>query len=426
MSHCAKVSYPLVICGLVGLATMVFFPQANGQINVQSQAQSPAIASVPEVAASDARQEAANSDADNVSLTLDQMRTLTDVMGHVQRDYVDPTTDAELLEDAIRGMLRGLDRYTVYLTKDQFKQLENDSRGRYGGIGIEVDWRGRKLEIVGITDGGPADSAGLVVGDVIRSVEGIPITAEGPRIALERVRGPAGTPVRMVVASRNQEPRKLVLTREVIRIISVHGNLLDGGLAYLKIGNFQTGTEYRVRETLGELIEENAGPLSGLILDLRNNPGGVLGAAVGVSDLLLGEATIVSTRGRDGDDLASYQSDAADVLDGAPIIVLVDKVSASASEIVAGALKDNGRAAILGETTFGKGSVQTVLPLRNGGAIKITTARYYTPAGHSIHGTGIEPDIAMDPKPGPDGIDRALLEATKRLRQSEFASARGN
>ncbi len=407
MSHCGKISHVPRASRWVGLAMLVF------SLPLLAQSGAPASA--------EAEQSAAVSEPDSLSLTLDQMLTLTDVLGHVQRDYVDLTSDKKLLEDAIRGMLKGLDRYTVYLTEEQFKKLEDDSRGRYGGIGIEVDWRGKKLEIVGITQGGPAAEAGLVVGDVIREVEGIPITAEGRRNTLDRVRGPAGTPVRLVVASRNQAPRNLVLTREVIRIISVHGNLLDGGLAYLKIGNFQNGTEFRVRERLGELIEENGAPLGGLILDLRNNPGGVLAAAVGVSDLLLGEANIVSTRGRDGEDLASYQSDPLDILDGAPIIVLVDKVSASASEVVAGALKDNGRAAILGETTFGKGSVQTVLPLRNGGAIKITTARYYTPTGISIHGTGIEPDIAIDPKPGADGIDRALLEATKLLRQSDLA-----
>lgn len=359
----------------------------------------------------------------SVELTLEQMLTLTDVMGHVQRDYVDQTTDAKLLEDAIRGMLKGLDRYTVYLDKEQFKQLEDDSRGRYGGVGIEVDWRGLKMEVVGVTPGGPADIAGIVVGDVIRSVEGIPITTEGPRIALERVRGQAGTPVTMVISSADQPPRELVLTREVIRVISVHGNLLDGGLAYLRIGNFQTGTGFRVKQTLLSLMADNQGPLAGLILDLRKNPGGVLAAAVAVSDLFLGEADIVSTRGRDGEDLASYRSDAEDILNGAPIILLVDKVSASASEIVAGALKDNGRARLVGETTFGKGSVQTVLPLRNGGAIKLTTARYYTPSGQSIHGTGIEPDVAMDTSPDSDGIDRALLEATKLLRSADMASS---
>ncbi|MEM9183309.1 MAG: S41 family peptidase [Pseudomonadota bacterium] len=358
---------------------------------------------------------------DDMALTLMQMRTLTDVMGHVQRDYVDDTADAALLEDAIRGMLSGLDRHTVYLDADQYRRLESDSQGRYGGIGIEVDWREGELAVVAVTEEGPAARAGIVRGDIIREVEGIPITKAGPRTALERVRGPADTKVTITVGREGQADRRMTLRREVIRIITVHGELLDGGLAYLKIGNFQTGTAGRVADTLAELEASHGAPLGGLILDLRGNPGGVLSAAVGVSDLFLSRGDIVSTRGRDGADLATYQSDADDALDGAPIVLLLDKVSASASEIVAGALKDHGRATLLGEKSFGKGSVQTVLPLRNGGAIKLTTARYYTPSGVSIHGTGIEPHIAMESKPGPDGIDRALLEATKLLRQSDFA-----
>ncbi len=364
---------------------------------------------------------AAAAPPDDMALTLMQMRTLTDVMGHVQRDYVDDTADADLLEDAIRGMLSGLDRHTVYLDAEQYRRLESDSQGRYGGIGIEVDWRDGDLAVVAVTEEGPAARAGIIKGDIIRAVEGIPITKAGPRIALERVRGPADTKVTITVGRQGEKDRRLTLLREVIRIIAVQGELLDGGLAYLKIGNFQTGTAGRVADTLDELQVSHGGPLAGLILDLRGNPGGVLSAAVGVSDLFLSRGNIVSTRGRDGADLASYQSDPEDALDGAPIVLLLDKVSASASEIVAGALKDHGRATLLGEKSFGKGSVQTVLPLRNGGAIKLTTARYYTPSGVSIHGTGIEPDIAMESKPGSDGIDRALLEATKLLRQSDFA-----
>ncbi|MEM9530184.1 MAG: S41 family peptidase [Pseudomonadota bacterium] len=364
---------------------------------------------------------AATEPEDDLKLTLDQMRTLTDVLGHVQRDYVDDTKDQDLLEGAIRGMLAKLDRHSVYLNAEQYARLENDTRGRYGGIGIEVDWRENELLVVGVTTGGPAARAGVVAGDVIVAVAKEPITRDGPTQTLNRVRGPAGTEVQVTFRGPDGAERELLLTREVIRIVAVHGNLLDGGLGYIKIGNFQVGTERRTREVLGELTVQNGAPLNGLILDVRGNPGGVLSAAVGISDLFLTEGRIVSTRGRDAEPLASYDADPEDVLDGAAMVVLVDNVSASASEIVAGALKDHDRATLMGKKTFGKGSVQTVLPLRNGGAVKLTTAKYYTPQGVSIQGEGVAPHVKLETRPDDNGLDRALLEATQRLRSLHLA-----
>lgn len=375
------------------------------------------LALLPALTLADAESETGE---DELALTLREMRTLTDVLGHLQRDYVEETRDSQLLENAIRGMLEGLDKHTVYLDREEYARLEDDTRGRYGGIGVEVDWRDGTLQIVGVTDGGPADQAGVAVGDVVLAVAGEAVSPDRANTALDQVRGRPGTEVTLTI-SRDGVDREVTMVREVIRITSVYSNLLEGDLAYLKLNQFQTRSAEQVLEQLDQLSVQAAGPLRGLVLDLRGNPGGVLTAAVGLADLFLESGLIVSTRGRREDRAASYSAAPGDELGGAPIVVLVDEASASASEIVAGALQDHGRALVLGEKTFGKGSVQTVLPLRNGGAIKLTTSLYYTPSGRAIQDGGIEPDIALDPRPGTNGIDQALLEATRLVRNRELA-----
>ena len=362
----------------------------------------------------------ADGDDDELSLTLRQMRTLTDVLGHLQRDYVEETRDSELLEKAIRGMVEGLDRHTLYLDREEYARLEDDTRGRYGGIGVEVDWRDSQLHIVGVTAGGPADGAGVKPGDVILAVAGQVLSQSRAQDALSYVRGRPGTEVTLTI-SRDGVDRDVTLVRETIRITSVYGNLLEGDIAYLKINQFQTRSGDNALEQLDALSAQVEGPLRGLVLDLRGNPGGVLTAAVSLTDLFLESGLIVSTRGRRDDRAAEYSAEPGDLLAGAPIVVLVDSSSASASEIVAGALQDHGRAVIMGETTYGKGSVQTVLPLRNGGAIKLTTSLYYTPSGRSIQDGGIEPDVVVVTEPDERGIDQALLEAAHLLRGHEVA-----
>ena len=335
-------------------------------------------------------------------LTLEELRTFADVLGHVQRDYVDETSDRKLLEDAIRGMLAKLDPHTTYLSRREFAELEADTSGRYGGIGIEVEWRGEHLTVVKLVPGGPADRAGLGLGDVVQAVEGIPVTTASSLAAIRRVRGEPGTPVRLtIIEGGSGAVRDLTLDREIIEVASVEGRLLEEHYAYLKIISFQTDTAVSTRHELERLAVAADGSIKGLVLDLRGNPGGVLNAAVAMADLFLERGLIVSTRGRDEDSLINYSASPNDQLGGAPIAVLVDDGTASASEIVAGALQDHGRAYVLGETTFGKGSVQTVLPLRNGGAIKLTTSRYFTPSGRSIQAEGIHPDIDLSSR-GPD------------------------
>ncbi len=332
----------------------------------------------------------------DLELTLDELRTLTDVLGHVQRDYVDETDDRQLLEDAIRGMLTSLDPHTAYLNREEYAELEADTSGRYGGIGIEVEWRDEQLSVVNVTVGGPAERAGVRANEVIRAVGVVHITRNTYSEAIRMVRGEPGSAVTITVsAADGTESRTLTLTREVISVASVEGRLLEDQYAYLKIISFQTDTAVAAETELERIASEVGGTLSGLVLDLRGNPGGVLNAAVDIADLFLERGLIVTTRGRRDESRVSYSAAPSDQLRGAPIVVLVDDGTASASEILAGALQDHRRAYVLGETTFGKGSVQTVLPLRNGGAIKLTTSRYFTPSGRSIQAEGIHPDIDL-------------------------------
>ncbi|MDJ0653040.1 MAG: S41 family peptidase [Xanthomonadales bacterium] len=331
-----------------------------------------------------------------LSLTLDEMRTLSDVLGHVQRDYVDETSDRDLLERAIRGMVSDLDAHTAYLDREEYARLEADTRGRYGGIGIEVVWQDQDLLIAKVNPTGPAGRAGVHEGDYLTAVEGIAVSSRQPRKSIEKVRGRPGTEVRITIRrGESDEILSLTLVREVIRVASVSAELYGDGLGYLRIDTFQTDTADAAALEMARLSDAAGGSLGGLVLDMRGNPGGVLTAAVALSDMFLEEGLIVTTRGRREGSQTRYEAGPDDEIGGAPIVVIVDESSASASEIVAGALQDHGRALVLGEKTFGKGSVQSVLPLRNGGAIKLTTSRYYTPSGRSIHEQGIQPDITI-------------------------------
>jgi carboxyl-terminal processing protease len=291
-------------------------------------------------------------------------------------------------------MLSKLDPHTAYLTAKELAALEDDTNGRYGGVGIEVVWVEDDLMIADATSGGPAQSAGIKSGDIIRMVDGQKVNRVSASSSVNRVRGKPGTQVVLSIqAAGEDQQHEVTLVREIIKVDSVESELFTGGYGYLRIDTFQTETAKSVSLHLQQL-EQNAGSaLAGLVLDLRGNPGGVLNAGVGVSDLFLEQGMIVYTKGRVADAELEFQATTVDRLAGAPMVVLVDRRSASASEIVAGALQDHNRALILGERTFGKGSVQTVLPLHNGGAVKLTTARYYTPSGRSIQAQGITPDI---------------------------------
>uniref|UniRef100_A0A8J8AYR5 S41 family peptidase n=1 Tax=Coralloluteibacterium stylophorae TaxID=1776034 RepID=A0A8J8AYR5_9GAMM len=333
----------------------------------------------------------------------------------VKQAYVDPVSDQELMQGAIRGLLQDLDPHSAYLDEDESEALDEAAAGAYDGIGVElVQQPDRTLRVIAPFDGTPAARAGIKPGDVITAIDGRPVAADSTEGASTELRGPPGSTITLTVL-REGEPEALDIRvkRETIRIVSVRGRSLEPGFGYVRISAFQTDTGRELARHIYGLSAEAGGKLRGLVIDLRSNPGGLLNAAVEAADSFLDEGVIVSTRGRLPIADSEFHATAGDLIEGAPIVVLIDAGSASASEVLAGALRDQKRATIMGSRSFGKGSVQTVLPLDNGDSIKLTTARYYTPSGRSIQAAGIAPDIALH---APEG-DRA---ATGGLRESDL------
>ncbi len=330
-------------------------------------------------------------------LPLDELRTFTEVFSRIKSDYVESVEDTKLLKDAIQGMLSGLDPHSTYLDPESFRDVRIETEGQFGGLGIEVTMENGFVKVVAPIEDTPAARAGLKTGDLIirldeKAVKGMTLT-EAVRIMRGR---PGSDIVLTVVREGHTKPLKFTITRAVIKIRSVKHRLLEPGYGYLRITQFQSSTNKNLIIALKKLDKENKGKLKGLVLDLRNNPGGVLNAAVAVSDAFLNDGLIVYTEGRVADSQLKFSATPGDLLDGAPIVVLVNGGSASASEIVAGALQDHRRAVVIGTKTFGKGSVQTIVPVSNGSALKLTTARYFTPNGRSIQAAGIEPDIIAE------------------------------
>jgi carboxyl-terminal processing protease len=320
--------------------------------------------------------------------------------------------DRTLLENAIHGLLYRLDPHSVYLEPRDFGDLQVSTSGEFGGIGIEVGMQDGFVRVVTPMDDTPASRAGMKAGDLIVRIDGEAVKGLSLQDAVERMRGPVGSSVTLTVLREGvDESFEVVLKREKIQLVSVRSRVLEPGLGYLRITQFQTNTGSDAEAQLRKLLKEAEHPLAGLVLDLRNNPGGLLNGAQQVADLFLDGGNIVSTRGRDPDAEQSLDATPGDVLAGLPIVVLVNAGTASAAEIVAGALQDHQRAVLLGTTTFGKGSVQTILPLINDRALKLTTARYYTPSGRSIQAQGIVPDLAVEEAElhNPDG-DGAFRE----------------
>ncbi|NJM10998.1 MAG: S41 family peptidase [Synechococcaceae cyanobacterium SM1_2_3] len=331
-------------------------------------------------------------------LPLDELRTFTGVLDAVKQDYVEPVKDKDLLENAIRGMLSNLDPHSAYLDAEAFQDLQIGTSGEFGGLGIEVGQEEGFLKVIAPIDDTPAQRAGIRAGDLIIRLDDASVKGMSMADAIQRMRGKPNTPITLTIMREGvQKPLKFKLVREVIQVKSVKSRLLDPGFGYVRITQFQAKTAQNLRQALQELEQQNKSPLRGVVLDLRNNPGGVLNGAVEVTDEFLETGVIVQTKGRGSDSDQSFKATPEDALKGAPLVVLVNGGSASASEIVAGALQDHRRALILGERTFGKGSVQTILPLGDGTAVKLTTARYYTPNGRSIQAEGIEPDIKVKP-----------------------------
>lgn len=330
-------------------------------------------------------------------LPLDELKAFTQIFAKIKNDYVQSVDDRELLENAIRGMLEGLDPHSSYLDKSAYTDLQEGTTGEFGGLGIEVGMEDGFVKVISPIDDTPAEKAGIESGDLIIRLDDMPVKGMALNDAVKSMRGKPGTEITLTIVRNGEEkPLKIVITRAVIKVKSVRSSTLEPGLGYLRISQFQAHTGEDMRRELDKLKADNNNGLDGLILDLRNNPGGVLGAAVAVSDLFLEKGLIVYTEGRVKDSKLKFNAKPADIISKAPLIVLVNGGSASASEIVAGALQDHNRAIIMGEKTFGKGSVQTILPLENESALKLTTARYYTPAGRSIQASGITPDIVID------------------------------
>lgn len=329
-------------------------------------------------------------------LPLDELRNFSEVFGKIKADYVEEADDKVLLESAIRGMLSGLDPHSAYLNPEEFKELQVGTSGEFGGLGIEVGLEDGFVKVVSPIDDTPAQAAGVKAGDLIIRLDDTPVKGMSLNDAVKMMRGKPGTKITLTIMREGeQKPLKFTITRDVIRVKSVKFRALEPGYGYIRITSFQNQTGEQVVKAVSDLKKEHGGELKGLVLDMRNNPGGVLGAAVSVSDAFLEKGVIVYTEGRAQDAELRYSATPKDVLKGAPMVVLVNGGSASASEIVAGALQDHKRAIIMGSRTFGKGSVQTIFPLSNASAIKLTTARYYTPGGRSIQADGIEPDIEL-------------------------------
>lgn len=329
-------------------------------------------------------------------LPLEELRAFSEAYARIKRDYVDQVDDKTLIENAVRGMLSGLDPHSTYLDVAQYQDLQASTSGEFGGLGIEVGTQDGFVKVIAPIDDTPAAKAGLQAGDVILRLDGRPMKGVALSDAVKQMRGEPGTNIELTVLREGKgEPFSVTLTRAVVQVKSVRSRLIDDSLGYVRLSQFQSRTGKDLVAAVNALKQEAGGQLSGLVLDLRNNPGGVLNAAVQVSDAFLREGQIVYTDGRRKNLQSSWTATPDDVLDGAPLVVLVNSGSASASEIVAGALQDHGRAIIMGTATFGKGSVQTIMPLQEGGAVKITTARYYTPSGRSIQAEGIKPDVEI-------------------------------
>ena len=342
-------------------------------------------------------------------------RMLAAVLERVKHDYVNPVDDHQLLQAAIRGMVASLDPYSAYLDGDEYDEVKISSSGRYSGVGIELSIEDEQVIVIAPFDGSPAAQAGIRSGDVIVTIDGIPVNTNTLADTIGRMRGAEGTSVKIgIMREGHPEPMLFTLKRSRVELHSVRAEMLESGYGYARISQFSETTGDDLNAALKNLRKHNGAPLKGLVLDMRDNPGGVLEAAVSVADTFLDSGVIVTAKGRTPDSKFEMSATPGDALNGAPIVVLVNGGSASAAEIVAGALKDQHRAKLMGRTTFGKGSVQTIIPLSDDRAVKLTTSLYYTPSGVSINHRGIAPDIELqrDPKAPaiPPPADAPLLQ----------------
>lgn len=347
--------------------------------------------------------------------TYELLNLFGDVFERVRSDFVDETSDEQLIEAAINGMLTSLDPHSGYLNAEKFGDMKVQTQGAFGGLGIEVTMEGGLVKVVSPIDDTPAYRAGIEPGDLITHLDGEQVLGMTLSEAVDKMRGAVGSQIRLTIRRNTAQPFDVTLSRAIIKIRSVRSRL-EGQVGYLRISSFNEQTDTGVNEEMAKLKQAANGKLQGVILDLRNNPGGLLSQAVAVADAFLEQGEVVSTRARKTDDAQRFNARPGDLADGLPMVVLVNAGSASASEIVAGALQDHGRAILLGTKSFGKGSVQTIMPLSGHGAMRLTTARYYTPSGRSIQAVGIEPDIV---------VEQARIETVAQARERREADLRG-
>jgi carboxyl-terminal processing protease len=349
-------------------------------------------------------------------------RMLATVLERVKHDYVNPVDDHQLLQAAIRGMVASLDPYSAYLDSDEYDEVKISSSGRYSGVGIELSIEDEQVVVIAPFDGSPAALAGIRSGDVIVTIDGIPVNTSTLADTIGRMRGEEGSSVKIgVMREGNPEPMLFTLKRSRVDLHSVSAEMLEAGYGYVRISQFSETTGDDLIGALKTLRKRNGAPLKGLVLDMRDNPGGVLEAAVSVADTFLDSGVIVTAKGRTPDSKFEMDATPGDALNGAPMVVLVNGGSASAAEIVAGALKDQHRAKLMGRTTFGKGSVQTIIPLSDDRAVKLTTSLYYTPSGVSINHRGIAPDIELERDAKPPAAapaDAPLLQRDREVKRA--------
>lgn len=354
------------------------------------------LGSAPLLAAEQSAPAIEDTETGKAPLPLEELRTFAEVMDRVKAAYVEPIDDKTLLENAIKGMLSNLDPHSAYLEPEAFAELQESTSGEFGGLGVEIGQEDGFLKVVSPIDDSPAAAAGIQAGDFIIKIDGQPTKGLSMMEAVEKMRGKPGTVIILTLIREGGQPFDVELKRAIIKTRSVKSQLLEGDYGYIRISQFQVNTGEEVGKALASLKKDNGGKkLGGLVLDLRNNPGGVLQAAVEVSDHFLTKGLIVYTKGRIANSELRFSADKSDASEGVPLVVLINGGSASASEIVAGALQDHKRGILMGTDSFGKGSVQTVLPLNNDRALKLTTALYFTPKGRSIQAQGIIPDVEV-------------------------------
>jgi carboxyl-terminal processing protease len=350
----------------------------------------------------------------NSAETYKQLNLFGEVFERVRSDYVDDVSDNSLVESAINGMLTSLDPHSNYLNTKNFNDMKVQTRGEFGGLGIEVSMENGLVKVVSPIDDTPAARAGLKPGDLITHLDGDPVQGMTLPEAVEKMRGPVSSEIKLTIRREGRDPFDVKLIRATIRIQSVRSHLEGDNIGYIRVTTFNEQTDTGLNNAMKNLKQQAGNKLVGVVLDLRNNPGGLLDQAVAVSDAFLEKGEIVSTRGRRGEDAQRYNARAGDIAGGLPVVVLINGGSASASEIVAGALQDHHRAILLGTRSFGKGSVQTIIPLPGHGAMRLTTARYYTPSGRSIQAKGIDPDIV---------VEAAKIEKTSEKGEAKPATA---